>query len=859
MWRIRRSGLETGTYNQMPFIRGLLQRLIFAAFFVAGIALFVPGASAQTVVVQGNQRVDSETIRSYFSGNDEAKVNQGVKDLYATGLFSDVKVRREGGRIVVTVAENNVINRVAFEGNSKIQTASLQSEVQSKSRGAYSPAMVQADVQRILDLYKRSGRGNATVTSRTVNLPNGRMDVVFTIDEGSKTGIREINFAGNEVYSSRKLRNLMQTTEMNFMSWFKTSDVYDPEKLAADQELIRRFYLKNGYADFRIVGADVHYDDAKAGYIVTITVDEGAQYRVSDTTVESHIPDIETSTLLGYVRLHAGDVYDGTAVEKSVEDITKEVARRGYAFAQVRPRGDRHAENQTIALAIIVDEGPRVYIERINIRGNTRTRDYVIRREFEVGEGDAYNRVLIDRAERRLNGLGYFKKVKITSEPGSSPDRIVINVEVEDQPTGSFAISGGYSSQDGVIGEVSLTESNFLGRGQFVKVAATYGQHSKGVTLSFTEPYFLGQRMALGFDLFAQNSGRSQYQLYQNWTTGGTIRLGFPITDEITFAPRYSLYASRIVIPNTLNPYAPFDDCTFPLPGTVGTPIPGTPGVAASDPLRANPLYLNNPTANALINCVSNGEASLALKQAQGTTLTSLVGYSLSYNTLDSPKDPHSGIFAELRQDVAGLGGDSHFLRTTGEARYYREFYDDIIGIAHFQAGDIMGFGGNQLRIIDNFNLGPTLVRGFAPNGLGPRDISNPLFYKTGALGGTDYVGASVEVQFPIFGMPREIGIKGAVFADAGTLFGYKGITNFNSFLGLAPGTPCAYTPSAANNFKQGNCILLADSHTIRSSVGMSLIWASPMGPIRFDYAFVLSKARYDVTQAFRFTGGTSF
>jgi outer membrane protein insertion porin family len=859
MWRMRRSGLETGTYNKMHFLRGLLQRLTGAAILVVAIAVFVPAASAQTVVVQGNQRVDAETIRSYFSGSDEAKVNQAVKDLYATGLFSDVKVRREGGRIIVTVAENNVINRVAFEGNSKITKENLTSEVQSKSRGAYNEATVQADVQRILDLYKRSGRGNATVHSRIVNLPNGRVDVVFTIDEGSKTGIREINFVGNQVYSSHKLRNLMQTTEMNFMSWFKTSDVYDPEKLAADQELIRRFYLKNGYADFRIVGADVHYDDAKAGYIVTITVEEGAQYRVSDATVESHIPDIDTATLLKFMRLGAGDIYDGTAVEKSVEDITKEVARRGYAFAQVRPRGDRHPETQTIALAIVVDEGPRVYIERINIRGNTRTRDYVIRREFDVGEGDAYNRVLIDKAERRLNSLGYFKKVKISNEPGSSPDRIVINVDIEDQPTGSFAISGGYSSQDGIIGEVSLTESNFLGRGQFVKLAATYGQHSRGVNFSFTEPYFLGQRMAAGLDLFAQNTGRSQYQLYQNWTTGGTIRLGFPVTEEITFSPRYSLYASRIIIPNSLNPYTPFDDCTFPLPGTVGTPLAGTPGTTVGgDPLRANPLYLNNPTATAAFNCVTNGEASLALKQAQGTTLTSLVGYSLSYNTLDNGKEPHAGIFAELRQDVAGLGGDSHFIRTTGDVRYYREVMDDIVGIVHLQGGDITAIGGNRLRIVDNFNLGPSLVRGFAPNGIGPRDVSNPLFYKTGALGGTHYAGASLEFQFPLWGVPKEIGLKGAVYADAGTLFGYNGITNFNAFLGLPPTTPCTFAPTAPN-FKQGNCIIVTDSRTIRSSVGASIIWASPMGPIRFDYSFVLSKARYDVTQAFRFTGGTSF
>ncbi len=359
--------------------------------------------------------------------------------------------------------------------------------------------------------------------------------------------------------------------------------------------------------------------------------------------------------------------------------------------------------------------------------------------------------------------------------------------------------------------------------------------------------------MAFGVDLFGSNNLRSQYQLYNSWTTGGTLRLGFPITDEITFSPRYSLYVSNISIPNSLNPYLPYDDCTYPIPGgTYGTPL------AALDPLRTNPLYTNNPLATQYINCVTNGEASLALKQAQGSTLTSLVGYTLSYNTLDAIKEPHNGLFAEIRQDFAGLGGESHFVRTTGDLRYYHEFLDDVIGIVHLQAGNIFAIGGGQLRIVDNFNLGPGLVRGFAPNGLGPRDLSNPINYKSGALGGTDYAGASLEVQFPIWGVPREIGIKGAVFADAGTLFGYNGRTNFDTYLGLAPGTPCTYTPQPLA-YKQGNCILVADSHTIRSSVGMSLLWASPMGPIRFDYAFVLSKAKYDVTQVFRFTGGTSF
>jgi outer membrane protein insertion porin family len=319
--------------------------------------------------------------------------------------------------------ENIVINRVVFEGNSKVKSETLQGEIQSKPRGPFSQAMVDADIERIKDVYRRSGRAAAAVTARTVDLPNGRIDVVFTIDEGEKTGVKAINFVGNHAFSDGKLRDLMQTTEMNLFSFFKTSDVYDPDRIASDLELIRRFYLKNGYADFRVVGSDAQLDVAQGGYIITITVEEGVQYTVSAVNVESHVPGIDSASMQEFVRLSAGEIYNGDLVQKTVDALTKELGKRGYPFTQVRPRGDRDPAARTVSIAFVLDEGARVYIERIDVRGNTRTRDYVIRREFEIGEGDAYNKVLIDRAERRLNNLGYFKKVRITNEPGSAPDR----------------------------------------------------------------------------------------------------------------------------------------------------------------------------------------------------------------------------------------------------------------------------------------------------------------------------------------------------------------------------------------------------------------------------------------------------
>jgi outer membrane protein insertion porin family len=738
-----------------------------------------------------------------------------------------------------------VINRVAFQGNRSVERAVLESAVQVRARSAYDPSIVEADVQRIREIYSRSGRSLAQVTPSAVQLPNGDVDVVYTIVEGSKTGVREIRFVGNNAISASRLRGVMTTTETNFLSFLKTTDVYDPDRLAMDQELIRRYYLKNGFADVQILGADAAFDTGSGGYIITITVAEGEQYRIGSVNVDSRIPEVDTATLRARVATSPGAVYNAEAVERSLQNVTTEVARRGHAFAQVRPVGTRDPGTRTIHLGYVVEEGPRVYIEQINVRGNTRTRDYVIRREFDVGEGDPYNRVLIDRAERRLNNLGYFKRVRITNQPGSAPDRVIVNVEVEDQSTGAFSVSGGYSTADGFIGEVSVSESNFLGRGQFVRIAGTYGQRAQGVDFSFTEPYFLGYRLAAGFDLFSKYSDQTKFARYENRTTGGQLRLGLPVTEEFGVTLRYSLYQQELKIPNDLK--QPYNDCSVPLAGYTALNPDGTP----------NRIF-----------CEGNGEASLAIKESAGKSLTSLAGLTFNYNTLDNNKDPRNGFYGELKTDVAGLGGDSRYFRATGDARYYQELLEDVVGIARVQGGHIVGFGGDNLRIVDHFFMGPSLVRGFASSGIGPRDISS-LDSRSNAIGGTTYFGGTLEVQFPIFGLPRDLGLKGAVFADAGTLFGYKGATTFdvnrNGIIeGFADQRGCTLSATV-----QQECVLVRDSNTIRSSVGASLLWSSPLGPIRFDYAWALTKDEgtiingakvgADRTQAFRFSGGTRF
>src|SRR3982751_166268 len=460
---------------------GLLATLImFGAPVLApvGAAFVSSSALAQTVQsisVEGNRRVEVETIGSYFKPGpggrlDQGAIDDGLKALIETGLFQDVRINRgAGGQIVVSVVENPVIGRIAFEGNKKIKDEQLTGEVQSKARGTFSRAMVQSDTLRIAEIYRRSGRYDVRVTPEIIEQPNNRVDLVFTVEEGAKTGVKSIEFVGNNAYSSYRLRDVIKTHESNLLSFLASSDIYDPDRVEADRDLIRRFYLKNGFADVQVVAALTEYDPEKKGFLVTFKVEEGQQYRVGSVDFQSSIAALDGNALRGFSRVNVGSLYNVEAVEKSVEEMQIEASRRGYAFAVVRPRGDRNFDAHTVSVVFAVDEGPRGYIERINVRGNTRTRAFVVRREFDISEGDAYNRALVDRAERRLKNLNFFKSVKITNEPGSAPDRIIVNVDVEEQSTGEFSFSGGYSTADGVLGEVSVGERNFLGRGQTVR------------------------------------------------------------------------------------------------------------------------------------------------------------------------------------------------------------------------------------------------------------------------------------------------------------------------------------------------------------------------------------------------------
>lgn len=816
--------------------------------------------SAGAIVVQGNRRIEADTVRSYFrTGPGEpltaARVDEAIKAMYATGLFRDVRVSRQGGRLVVQVAENEVINRVVFEGNRRLKTEQLQGEIESRARGTFSRATVQSDTQRLYDVYRRTGRYEVEIVPKTIEQPNGRIDLIFEITEGKKAGVRAINFVGNNAFGRQRLLDVMSTAESGILSWLKSNDVYDADRLNADQEAIRRLYLRAGYVDMRVLSARADFDQAANAFTIYIEIEEGPQYRIGTVDVQSNIRDVDGATLRSAVKTAPGAVYNVELVDKSLEDVTLEVARRGYAFASVRPRGERDPSTLTVNLVYVVEEGPRVYVERINVRGNTRTQDRVIRREFDMAEGDAYNRVLVDRAERRLRNLGFFKEVKITTEPGSAADRVIVNVEVQDQPTGAFSIAGGFSTADGFIAEASVEERNFLGRGQFVRLGGMYGQRSRGINFSFTEPFLMEYRLSGGFDLFYRHTSRASFQPFESTSYGGTLRLGIPITEQFAMQLRYSAVSQRISMRDDqlncftgyggqLSRYSDgqFFEASDPRAAGLGA---GTPQFTDANGL---PTAVNTGTP---YSCLRDGEVSAALRAINNRTrFISMVGYSLIYSNLDRATNPTQGLFAELRQDVAGVGGNARFIRTTGDARYYHDLTNDWVGMLRIQGGHIAGLGG-RLDSVDQFFMGPELVRGFQTAGIGPRDFAirqaaaaQGINRDADAIGGTMYWGASAEVTFPITFLPRDFGMRGALYADAGSVWGYNSIRSFNTGVG---GVNLPVTLDGS------------DAHKIRSSVGVGLLWNSPFGPIRFDYSFVLSKARGDQTQAFRFSGGTRF
>jgi outer membrane protein insertion porin family len=762
-----------------------------AAAACAGAAAAGGAEQDPAITVIGNRHIGTDVIRSFFHAAPDGQYDAAARDaalkaLYASGLFTDVKISHEGNRILVVVVENPTIGVVAFEGNRKVKDADLKGQVQSKANGPMSRELIQNDVVRILDLYRAHGYFNAQVVPKTIEGKrgdNGRVNLVFEIKEGEKLAVKDIAFSGNSAFSQVKLRGVVKTGISNPLSFLLDNDIYDADRIENDQDLVRRFYLAHGYPDVRVSSA-ARYDAGKNGAIVTFKVDEGPQYRFGKVRIESHLKTVDGGALRDNLRTQSGDIYDADAVTKSVEALAIALARGGEPFASVVPRIERHADRRIVDVSYRIEQGKRVYIERIQIHGNTKTRDEVIRREFDVGEGDAYNRALVDRGERHLKALGYFNSVKIAAAPGSAPDRVVLDVTVEEKQTGNFWISGGYSTSDGFLASVTISDTNFLGTGDIAKTTLTYGQYARGFDLAFTDPWFLGQRLSVGGELFGRQTFANSNQAFNTSLYGAKLSSGTPITDNLGVTWSYSIYNQGI----SLDPAA--------------------------------------------------GAVSLPIQQAAqaGSYWVSSIGSGVTYSTLDNPKNPTEGVWARTDNEFAGLGGAAKFARTTDDVRVYQPIAGDLVGVVRAQGGYVTPWGGAQLPLLSGFFGGPQLIRGFAPNGFGPRDITPGTTQDN--LGGNIYWTTSAELQAPMPFVPPDAQLKIALFSDVGSLWATNAST--------VPGLATSLSPAQQ----------IANSQALRASVGASLIWDSMFGPIRIDYAYPIAKQSYDVTQRFQFHAG---
>ncbi len=672
------------------------------------------GGTIEEIRIEGSQRIEPASVRSYMGVNpgdtfNAVQLDRGLKALFDTGLFADVTFRREGSTLVVSIVENPIINRLAFEGNKRIDDETLQSETELRSRIVYTRTKVQNDVKRILDLYRRGGRFAAVVEPKVIQLEQNRVDLVFEIDEGPTTGIKSINFIGNKEFSDGTLRGEIITQETAFWRIFSATDTYDPDRLSFDRELLRRFYLREGYADFRVVSAIAELTPDREGFILTFTVEEGDQYTFGKIDVITSLRNLDPSVLRSRVVTEEDDTYNADEIEESITNLTEAVGDLGYAFVDIRPRVDKDVENRIINLTYDIQEGPKVFVERIEIEGNERTLDKVIRREFRLVEGDAFNATKLRRSRTRVQNLGFFRSVTVDTEEGSQDDRSVVRVAVEEQPTGDLTFGAGFSTTVGPVGNISLRERNLLGRGQDLRLSLTISGDRSELDLSFTEPYFLDKNLSAGVDAFRIQQDQSESS-FNETVTGGSLRAGFNIFEDVRQVWRYT------------------------------------------------PKYQQ-------IQDVDN-DASLLVQDQEGSRFVSSISQELIWDRLDARINPSEGYAVSLSTEVAGLGGDSFYSKNSIKAAYYWPVFDDIVFSVTGIGGYMVGLG-QDTQVSDRFFIGGTTFRGFKFAGIGPRDSAN----QNDALGGKYYYVGTAETSFPL-GLPEEFQIKGRLFAEVGALWG---------------------------------------------------------------------------------------
>ncbi len=772
----------------------LLSLVLFLAMPVASPSGWAPQAYAETIAqirLEGNQRVEEETVLSYlqFSRGDEfdpEKVDESIKVLFQTGLFSDVQMFQRGNTLVIRLEENPLINQVNFEGNKEIADDALAKEVEVRERMIFTKARVRSDTQRVLALYQKSGYYNVRVAPKLIRLPENRINLVFEVTEGSETTIKTISFEGNEAFSDGGLRDVIGTAEHSWWNFFQRNDTYDPDRLEYDKELLRRHYLRHGYADFNIISADAQLSPDGDYFEIAFVVEEGPRYTIADVAVNIGNTNLDPEKLKEVIKTGVGDDYNATKVDKTVENLALEASRQGFVFAKVEPKVDRNAGQGSLNISYNIEEGRRAYVEQIIIEGNTRTLDEVVRRELLIYEGDAFNRTLIERARRRLTALDFFDKIDFQEEEGSAPDKINLIVVVQEKSTGKISFSVGYSSAEQVIGSVELSERNFMGRGQFVKLNTTLSFKQQQVDFSFTEPYFMGMPILAGIDIFATKTDNNETSSYRATNVGFALRTGFKLDEHSLLGFKYTL------------------------------------------------AYRD-------VDGIDEDEASPAIIAQEGSSIKSSVGATYTWDDLDSPNRPTLGFRGQLDSEIAGLGGDAYYGRLEAHGWYFFPLYEESIVLKlEGNAGHIEAFNGRDVPLQDRFFKGADSFRGFAQAGVGPRQVGNDG--DTDAIGAQSYAIATAELTFPV-GLPEQWGIEGAAFTDFGTVFG----TPEDS---VATGPPPCTGAQDCDVF---------DTVAFRASVGAGLIWQSPFGPLRFEVAYPLMKAKYDETEWFRFSIGTRF
>ena len=661
--------------GQRQWMRAVFRLSVLVAFLVVALSSELTQAQGTAVFsridVAGNQRIEADTVR-VFSGIEPGvavtpeQLNLAVRRLFDTGLFEDVTVMPQAGRLVITVVENPTINQIAIEGNDAIGDEELLAVVELRPRLAFSVAAAEADAQRIIDAYRQSGRFAASVTPVIIRQPENRVDLIFEVNEGRPTRVQRINFIGNEVFPDRRLRRVVETGQANWLSSLFGGATFDADRLELDSELLRQFYLQRGYVDFRVLSATSEIVRERSGFFVTFAVSEGEQYRFGNISVSSQIPGLDPARFERLVAPVQGrGVYDIRDVDLVIERMAFEAGLLGYAFVEVRPQVDRDPVNRVINLDFEILPTPRVFIERIDITGNNRTLDRVIRRQFRLVEGDAFNAREIRGAEDRIRGLGYFAEATVAVQPGSSEDRALVLVEVEEQPTGSLNLGGAFSSNEGFTARIGITERNFLGRGQVVSGSIAANQEFANFEFSFVEPALYDRDLLAGFSIYYRERNFEE-QTFQQTNYGIEPRIGFPLSENGRLILRYRLSSDSIedVQPNT----------------------------------------------------------SLIIIEEEGEDVTSAIGATYTYDRRNSVVQPTAGFILTLNQELAGLGGDIRQSKTAGTARVYASLFDEqVILSAELEGGLIIS--DQDTKITNRFNTGGDSFRGFARNGLGPRDF----------------------------------------------------------------------------------------------------------------------------------------